>query len=95
MIVGDFGGDDATTFFGLLTEEESEYFRRADELLEMNEFAGGDEERTIFIENLYKEVAGKELKIIHSQGCSRLMERLICISSPAQLKQLFQAFSGK
>jgi len=30
--------DDATTFYGLLTEEESEYFRRADEMLVLNEF---------------------------------------------------------
>lgn len=30
--------DDATTFYGLLTEEESEYFRRADEMLALDEF---------------------------------------------------------
>jgi len=30
--------DDATAFYGLLTEEESEYFRRADEMLVLDEF---------------------------------------------------------
>jgi nucleolar protein 9 len=52
-------------------------------------------EKALFIQNLYKEAAGKELKIAHSQGCSRLLERLILLSTPAQLKALFQSFSGK
>lgn len=87
------GADDETTFYGLLTEQESEYFKRADELLELNQF-GDEEERGLFIDNLYKEVAGKELKIVHSQGCSRLLERLILTSNEGQLKKLFQAFVG-
>jgi nucleolar protein 9 len=31
-------GEAQTVFYGLLTEEEQEYFRRADEMLELNEF---------------------------------------------------------
>ena len=89
----DGDADDASTFYGLLTEEESEYFKRADELLDLNQF-GDEDERALFIDNLYKEVAGKELKIVHSQGCSRLLERLILTSTESQLKALFQAFVG-
>lgn len=85
--------DDASVFYGLLTEQESEYFKRADELLDLNQF-GDEDERALFIDNLYKEVAGKELKIVHSQGCSRLLERLILTSTESQLKALFQAFVG-
>jgi len=81
-------------FFGMLDEEEQEYFKRADEMLEMNNFAD-DEERSLFLANVYREANGKELKIANSQSCSRLMERLIQLSTPAQLKTLFQKFSGK
>ena len=81
-------------FFGMLDEDEQEYFKRADELLEMNNF-GDAEERNLFLANVYREANGKELKIANSQSCSRLMERLIQLSTPAQLKTLFQKFSGK
>ena len=81
-------------FFGMLDEEEQEYFKRADEMLEQNNFAE-PEERSLFLANVYREAEGKELKIANSQSCSRLMERLIQLSSPSQLKTLFQKFSGK
>ncbi|KAI7347272.1 PLP-dependent transferase [Hortaea werneckii] len=80
-------------FFGMLDEEEQEYFKRADEMLELNSF-GAPDERELFLANVYKEAEGKELKIAQSQSCSRLMERLIQLSTSAQLKQLFQAFNG-
>lgn len=95
--VGD-GADGAMqaekVFFGMLDEEEQEYFRRADGMLELNSF-GDAEERNLFLANVYREADGKELKIANSQSCSRLMERLIQLSTPAQLKTLFQKFSGK
>jgi nucleolar protein 9 len=78
-------------YSGMLDEDEQEYFKRADELLELNQF-GDAEERSLFLENVYREAAGKELKIASSQSCSRLMERLILLSTPAQLKDLFKAF---
>lgn len=81
-------------FYGLLSEDEQEYFKRADSLLELNQFADA-EERDLFLANVYKEAHGKELKIANSQSCSRLMERLILMSSPAQLKALFQKFNGQ
>jgi nucleolar protein 9 len=80
-------------FFGLLDDQEQEYFRRADELLELNDFPS-DEERALFLANVYKEAEGKELKIANSQSCSRLMERLILLSTPDQKKKLFEKFSA-
>ncbi|KAH9828215.1 PLP-dependent transferase [Teratosphaeria destructans] len=80
-------------FFGMLDEEEQEYFKRADDVLEANAF-GDSEERDLFLANVYREAEGKELKIAQSQSCSRLMEKLIQLSNAKQLKQLFQAFSG-
>lgn len=84
----------AMPFYGMLDEDEQEYFKRADEMLELNQFDGPDE-RNLFIESVYKEADGKELKIANSQSCSRLMERLILMSTPKQLKDLFQKFNGQ
>ena len=83
-----------TVFFGMLDEEEQEYFKHADEMLEMNSFEDA-EQRQLFLANVWREAEGKELKIANSQSCSRLMERLIQLSTPSQLKGLFQRFSGK
>ncbi|KAI4122761.1 MAG: hypothetical protein LQ338_005635, partial [Usnochroma carphineum] len=80
-------------FYGLLDEEEQEYFKRADAMLELNQFNDADE-RELFLANVYREADGKELKIANSQSCSRLMERLILMSTPEQLKALFGKFSG-
>ncbi|KAK4463293.1 hypothetical protein QBC42DRAFT_69276 [Cladorrhinum samala] len=80
-------------FFGMLADQEQEYFRRADELLELNDFPS-DEERHIFLQNVYKEARGKELKLASSQSCSRLMERLILLSSTKQKKRIYDAFAG-
>lgn len=82
-----------TQFYGLLTDEEAEYFRNADEVLEANQFHDADE-RGLFIANVYREADGKELKIANSQGCSRLLEKLILLSTPAQLKKLWRVFTG-
>ena len=81
-------------FYGLLDDQEQEYFKRADEMLEVNQFRDGYE-RSLFIDNLHKEASGKELKLACSQGSSRLMERLILLSSPEQLKSIFQQFQGE
>ena len=63
---------EAMPFYGMLDEDEQEYFKRADEMLELNQFDGPDE-RNLFIESVYKEADGKELKLANSQSCSRLM----------------------
>jgi len=78
-------------FYGMLEDEEQEYFRRADELLELNDFPSA-EERSYFLANVFKEADGKELKIACSQSCSRLMERLILLSTVQQKKKLFVKF---
>ncbi|KAF4925703.1 Nucleolar protein 9 [Colletotrichum viniferum] len=79
-------------FFGMLADEEQEYFRRADEMLELNQFPS-PEDRDIFLHSVYKEAQGKELKLASSQSLSRLMERLILLSNTKQKKQIFNAFA--
>ncbi|GAB1211737.1 Nucleolar protein 9 [Aspergillus terreus] len=80
-------------FYGLLDPEEQEYFSRANEVLELNQFQD-TEERRIFVESVYKEARGKELKIACSQSCSRLMEKLISMSDIHQIRRLFSKFIG-
>ena len=89
----DTTGSIEAPFYGLLDEEEQAYFKRADNLLDLNQFAD-DEERSLFLTSVYREANGKELKIACSQSCSRFLERLIRVSTPEQLKTLFQKFSG-
>jgi nucleolar protein 9 len=84
----------AITYYGMLDDDEQEYFKRADEMLELNQF-DDSEARKLFLDSVYKEADGKELKIANSQSCSRLLERLILLSSPDQLKNLFQKFNGQ
>jgi hypothetical protein len=84
----------AMPFYGMLDDDEQEYFKRADEMLELNQF-DGPEERTLFLESVYKEADGKELKLANSQSCSRLLERLILLSTPQQLKNLFKKFNDE
>ena len=81
-------------FYGLLDDQEQEYFKQADSLLELDEFPTPDE-RKLFLESIFQEARGKELKIACSQSCSRLMERMIAVSTPGQLKALFKSFSGQ
>ncbi|KAL2117503.1 hypothetical protein VTJ04DRAFT_7163 [Mycothermus thermophilus] len=80
-------------FFGMLDDKEQEYFRHADEMLELNDFPT-PEDRSLFLNNVYREARGKELKLASSQSCSRLMERLILLSTARQKKRLFAAFAG-
>ena len=90
----DTTGSVEAPFYGLLDEEEQAYFKRADNLLELNQFSD-DEERKLFLTGVYREANGKELKIACSQSCSRFLERLIRVSMPEQLKALFQKFRGQ
>lgn len=85
------GGEE--TFFGLLDEQEQTYFKQVHGLLEDDAFGPG--ERDKLLEEVWRESDGKELKIAQSQSCSRLLERLIQLSTASQLKNLFQKFSGQ
>ncbi|KAH8426989.1 RNA-binding RNA processing protein NOP9 [Aspergillus melleus] len=80
-------------FYGLLDPEEQEYFSRAGEMLELNQFQDA-EERRLFIDSVYREANGKELKIACSQSCSRLMEKLMSMSDIRQIRRLFNKFLG-
>lgn len=80
-------------FFGLLDDQEHEYFRLQTEILDANTFES-DEDRTAFVNSFFREASGKLLKLANSQGCSRLLERMMALASPEQLKMTFQMCNG-
>jgi nucleolar protein 9 len=80
-------------FLGLLTQEDQDYYANVNKKLTMNDFES-DEDRETFIDAVYRESNGKELRIASSQSSSRYLEKVIMSSSPQQLKQLFQKFLG-
>lgn len=86
-------GNGDMPFYGLLDTEEQEYFSRANEVLELNQFQDAEELRT-FVDSVYSEANGKELKLACSQSCSRLMEKLISSSDIRQIRRLFDKFNG-
>ena len=92
-VANDAPRPDAAPFYGMLDEQEHEYFKKADEMLELNQFES-PEDRQIFLASVWKEADGKELKMATSQT-SRLLERLILLADQDQLKGLFQKFSGQ
>ena len=86
--------DMSLPFYGLLDNNEQQYFREAYNTLKSNSFQD-DEERQLFIDNVYKEAEGKELKLACSQSCSRMLEGLILASSPDQIKKIYGKFNGQ
>lgn len=84
--------DDAP-FYGLLDQQETDYYANVNAKLEANDFES-PEDKAIFLDAVYRESQGKELKIASSQSCSRYLERVIRISSTEQVKTLFGKFEG-
>lgn len=84
---------DDREFFGMLSDEEQEYFRSVDEQLDIDDFPSQDE-RDLYLAGVFTEAQGKELKLACSQSSSRLMERLILMSNTRQKKKLFEQFAG-
>jgi len=84
---------DVTEFHGLLSAEEQEYYANVNHKLTANDFES-DEDRNLFIDAVYRESQGKELKLASSQSCSRYLEKIVLISTPEQLAALLGQFLG-
>lgn len=83
----------SANFFGLLDESEQTYFKTIDDAMVADEF-GDTEERDIFVENVYKEAEGKELKLATSPLGSKVLEQLMARSKPEQIRRLFKTYQG-
>ncbi|ORY77703.1 armadillo-type protein [Protomyces lactucae-debilis] len=87
------GDEESGTFFGLLDESEQLYFKNIDDALIADEFADREETR-LFVENVYKEAEGKELKLATSPLGSKVLEQILARSQPSQVKNLFKTLQG-
>lgn len=85
------GGQDE--FYGLLADDDQAYFKRIETILELDHFETPEDKDT-FLDSVWSEADGKELKLACSQSCSRVLERLIRVSRAGHLKQLFQKFNS-
>lgn len=90
---GKTGDGEQTAFFGLVDEQELEYFKQAESTLTVDAF-GSPEERRGFVFSVFEEARGKELKLVTNHICSRLIERLILLANDRQVLDLFKALSG-
>lgn len=85
--------EQSANFFGLLEENEINYFKTIDDAIIADEF-GDSEEIKLFVQNVYQEAVGKELKLATSPLGSKVLEALLMRSSQEQVRVLFQAFQG-
>ncbi|TLS27297.1 hypothetical protein PpBr36_04333 [Pyricularia pennisetigena] len=88
---GAAGPPETREYFGMLTEDEQEEFKRLDNALEDDD---PNVDRDELLATIFEVAKGKELKLACSQSCSRLMERLILLSNTRQKKGLFDAFAN-
>ncbi|QLL33479.1 hypothetical protein HG536_0E03900 [Torulaspora globosa] len=84
---------DPKTFFGILDRDELEYFKQTEATLAMDAFES-PEEKSHFVTRVFEEFQGKELKLVTSQICSKLVERVILNCNDDQLKAIFKACNG-
>ncbi|KIV82485.1 hypothetical protein PV11_04594 [Exophiala sideris] len=84
---------DEDQFHGLLDPQEQEYYATVNSKIVANDF-DSDEDRDFFIQAVYRETEGKELKVASSQACSRYLEKIIMLSNAEQLRLLFSKFLG-
>lgn len=82
--------DTENVFYGLLDSEEQAYYANVNTKITTDDFES-DEDRNTFIEAVYRESQGKELKLASSQSCSRHLEKLIAMSNTTQLLNLFES----
>lgn len=90
---GNQAPEDEDQFHGLLDPQEQEYYANINSKIVANDFES-DEDRDFFIEAVYRETEGKELKVASSQSCSRYLEKIIMLSTAEQLRNLFSKFLG-
>jgi nucleolar protein 9 len=68
------------------------YFARVETLLnELDAGAGAPPEAALVVANVFAELRGKEARLAQDLACSRVLERLVAVASPAQLRALFAA----
>ncbi|QSL66814.1 hypothetical protein MERGE_001201 [Pneumocystis wakefieldiae] len=79
-------------FFGSLSIEDEKYFKGVEETLITHHFS--QEDYKLFVDNIFAEIEGKELKLAIHPLYSKTLENILKILSPIQLKKYFQSLIG-
>ncbi|ORY44321.1 ARM repeat-containing protein [Rhizoclosmatium globosum] len=69
------------------------YFMSVEKMLDEQEFET-DEDRILFVQNVYREVGANDVKLAADSECSRVLEKLIRLSSDVQVRRLMRSFTG-
>ncbi|KAI8058172.1 armadillo-type protein [Syncephalis plumigaleata] len=73
--------------FGLISEALQEYLNGVHDVIDSEQLQS-DEERQVFLQNVYNEVAGHELKLLGDPNCSVTLEKLFIMSNASQILAL-------
>lgn len=68
------------------------YFRRVGETLQQG--FGSDEDRSLFVRNVFNEVTGNELALATDMSGSLVLQKLLAVATSSQLCQLLKVLSG-
>ncbi|KAI9203888.1 armadillo-type protein [Polychytrium aggregatum] len=81
--------------FGGLPVEVAEYFNHVEKMLQSEEMEDSEEDRALMIQNIYKEVEGKELMLATDPDTSRILEKLLRASNDFQIRLFADRLNGQ
>ncbi|KAJ3146184.1 Nucleolar protein 9 [Irineochytrium annulatum] len=82
--------------FGRVEPDTLQYFENVEKKLDESpeEAWEDDEDRTMFVTNVYEEVRHHTLKLAGDDQCSRILEKLLRISTDVQIRRLVTVLEG-
>ncbi|KAI8079723.1 armadillo-type protein [Halteromyces radiatus] len=79
--------------YGEVPEELLGYFKSVESKLDDQSFESAEDQR-LFVDNVYTEVEGNELRLATNYSCSLVLEKLLKISDSFQLRVFMDKLSG-
>ncbi|KAJ3208037.1 Nucleolar protein 9 [Entophlyctis luteolus] len=78
---------------GFVDPDVQVYFLSIEKMMNEQDFPT-EEDRLLFVENVYKEVGSNHIKLAADSECSRVLEKLIRLSSDFQIRRLMKGSMG-
>ncbi|KAI9317229.1 armadillo-type protein [Dichotomocladium elegans] len=82
------------TSYGRVEEQLMAYFKQVQESLDDPPFETAEEQR-LFVDAVYHEVEGNELRLAVNPTCSLILEKLLTVSNPFQLRVFCDKLTGR
>ncbi|KAI9008988.1 armadillo-type protein [Phycomyces nitens] len=80
--------------YGEVEEQLLGYFKNVESSLDDPQFETAEDQR-LFVDNVYSEVEGNELRLATNYSCSLILEKLLKISDPFQLRVFMDKLRGR